>query len=289
MFSTSCFFRLISINISSLVCMCMTVVSSAVFGDVCCVGVQDEQGDSGSFVDVLSSLIQIPRGDTNILYYAGSSDGKAFVIHITSAGEHKWKLQKANLDQDIIMPYTEDRDKWILLKKSGEDRLRHWNWKLEIIDFIQRLPRNSAIVSSNSSWFQVADKNSQGSNILWAVDSFVVDSTLCEKLKCGDKICTARLFDGQTVERQRILSEAYKKNVKITGRKIVARELKYACWNSAKIVHVEGPSTETALCIDSEIVAPLKFYWDCLCDELLPFDEEFAISAYKKRAEEFQK
>ena len=229
--------RLLSIDTGYLICMCMTAFSCSVFGGTGCVNALDEQDADGSITDVLSSIIQIPCGDTNALYYAGSFGKTAIMIHITSTGERKWKLQKANIDQDVVMAYTEDRDKWILLKETGGNRLHHWNWKQEIKDFIQRLPRKSAIVIPVSSWYQV-DGNT--SNVLWAVDSYVVEETLCETLKCGDKICTARLFDGQTEERRRILSEAQEKNIKITGWQIVSQELKCACWDAAKIVHIGG-------------------------------------------------
>ena len=282
-FRISHVFHLLSIGPGYLICICMAAIFCSALGGTGWVDALDEQDDDGSITDVLSSMIQIPSGDTNALYYAGSSGKKAIMIHITSTGERKWKMQKANLDQDVIMAYTEDRDKWILLKGTGGDRLLHWNWKQEIKDFIQRLPRKSAIVSPVSSWYQV---DSNTSNVLWVIDSFVVDATLCETLKYGDKICTVRLFDGQIEERRRILSEAHGKKVKIMSGQIVSRKLKYACWDSAKIVHIGGSLTETALCVDSEIIAPLKFQWNCLYDELLPFEEIIAISAYKKRAEE---
>ena len=281
-------FSLLPIHIIGLICMCMALVPCAIFCGTGCVGVRDGEDDCSSMADVLSSIIQIPRGETNALYYAGSSGKKTVMIHVTSTGERIWKLQMTNLDQDVIMPYTEDRSKWILLKETDGDRLRHWNWKQEIKDFIRRLPRESAIVSSDSSWFKVDDDILGGSNILWVVESFIVEATLSETLKCGDTICTERLFDGQAEELRDVLAEAHKKNVKIIGRPIVSRELKCVYWNSAKTVHKGGSLAETALCIDSEIVAPLKFHWDCIYDELLPFEEEIAISVYKKRAEEYQ-
>ena len=105
------------------------------------------------FDNFTRSVLQVPSGETNAVYYAGSVDGNVILVHFASSKVNKWNVGRANINQSISMPYTEDRSKWILLKDTGDGCFRHWDWQKEIIDFIQKIPRNSAIVNGKRVFY----------------------------------------------------------------------------------------------------------------------------------------
>ena len=176
---------------------------------------EDMRETDSSFSAFWSSVITEQSGQTNAVYYAGTTNDCTILFHETSAGICKWNLKNANIEKSITMPYTEDRNKWILLKDSGEGRFRHWDWQKEIVDFIQMIPRNSAVVRPNSSWLQEADSG----NFLWLINDYTVEETLCETLKQGDVICTVQLYDTDRNEEERILAEVRKSGKKIIRKK----------------------------------------------------------------------
>ena len=239
----------------------------------------------GSIDNFWSSVIPMPCGEVNAVYYAGSIDDKSILMHETSTGMHKWILSEANIESDVIMPYTADKSKWLLLKGTTNQCFRHWNWKKEIEDKIQNLTKNSARVKPLSTFYRV-DGDLNGSNA-WVVrvDEFLVKATLCDILKNGDKICTQQLYDGSKEEEQRIISEARHSRNPIIGRKPRDGSPCLAYWNRGKFIQPEGLPAETFFIIDNEIVAPFEFMWDGRYDGLLEFDETVAQKVYLKRVE----
>ena len=232
-----------------------------------------------------SSVISVPSGEVNAVYYAGSIDDKSILMHETSTGVHKWILKGANIESDVIMPYTADKSKWLLLKGTTNQSFRHWNWKKEIEDKIQNLTQNSALVKPLSTFYRV-DGDLNGSNV-WVirVDEFLVEATLCDILKNGDKICAQQLYDGSKEEQQCIISEARHNGSHIVGRKSRDGGLLLAYWNHGKFIQPEELQAETFFIIDNEIVAPFEFMWDGCYDGLLEFDEEIAQKAYVRRVD----
>ena len=238
--------------------------------------------DNYSFCDFWTSVITVPCGQTNAVYYAGTIDGSTILVHETSIGTRKWYLKNANVEKSITMPYTNERCKWILLKDSEEDRFRHWDWKREIEDFIQKLPLRSALVKPISTFYRVDGTPSQ-KRCIFIVDEFLVESTLCDTLKKGDKICTEQLFDGSKEDEQRILLKAMCDGKRIVRRRLQNTGLCFMCWDKGEIVHSAELPKETFIIIDNEIVAPFEFMWNNAYDGLLEFDEQFAQNAYINR------
>ncbi len=239
----------------------------------------------GSIDNFWSSVISVPSGEVNAVYYAGSIDDKSILMHETSTGVHKWILKEANIESDVIMPYTADKSKWLLLKGTTNQCFRHWNWKKEIEEKIQNLTQNSAIVKPLSTFCRV-DGDLNGSNV-WVirVDEFLVEATLCDILKNGDKICTQQLYDGSKEEERRIVSEARHNRNSVVGRRQLDGGLCLAYWDKGRFIHTDQLSSETFFTIDNEIVAPFEFMWDGCYDGLLEFDEEIAQKAYVKRVD----
>ena len=198
-------------------------------------------------------------------------------------GRRFWNIHKANIDKNVWQDFSHDPKDWVLMKSTSDDKFRHWDWQKEIIDFIQKIPRRSAIVRPNSSWLQVSDSG----NFLWLINDYTVEVTLCETLKKGDRLCTAQLYDSDMKEQKRILAEARKsgKNF-IRMRFPVSKELCYAHWDNGKFMKIPRAQVELAFFIDDEIVAPFEVAWNMAYDELVNFDEDVAILAYKERAEQ---
>ena len=73
----------------------------------------------GSIDNFLDSVISVPCGEVNAVYYAGSIDDKSILMHETSTGMHKWILSEANIERDVIMPYTADKSKWLLFLNNS--------------------------------------------------------------------------------------------------------------------------------------------------------------------------
>ena len=237
-----------------------------------------------SFSDFWSSVITEQGGQTNAVYYAGTTNGSTILFHETSVGIRKWNLKNANIEKSITMPYTEDRSKWIVLKDSGEERFRHWDWRKEIEDFIQNQPRKSALVKPISTFYRVGGELSEDEGCIFLVDEFSVESTLCGVLKKGDKICTGQLYDGSKEAMRSIRREARHAGNRIVGRK--SRQdagLRFAYWDKGEFVRYNELPSESFFVIDNEIVAPFEFMWNNTYDGLLEFDEKFTQDAYIKR------
>ena len=235
------------------------------------------------FDNFTRSVLQVPSGETNAVYYAGSVDGNVILVHFASSKINKWNVGRANINQSIAMPYTEDRSKWILLKDTGDGCFRHWDWHKEIIDFIQMIPQSSAIVSPNSSWLQVDDSG----NFLWLINDYTIVEALYETLKKGDRICTVQLYDTNRNEENRIIAEMRKSGKKrIRHHTSASKELCYVHWDNGKFMQIPESQGESAFFIDDEIVAPFAVAWNMTYDELFDFDEDVAIRAYRERAEQ---
>lgn len=232
-----------------------------------------------------SSVISTPCGETNAVYYAGSIDDIVILMHQTSAGVRKWNLKKANVDKNIIMQYTTDKNKWLLLKGTHDQHLRHWDWKQEIEDNIQNLTKNSALVKPVSTFYRVDSDFRRINACIVRVDEFAVEATLCDILKKGDKICTQQLYDGDMEDTHRIISEARSNNNPIVGRVSQNGGLCLAYWDKGEFIQPQELPTERFFIIDNEIVAPFGFLWDGRYDGLLKFDEKIAQTAYIRRVE----
>jgi len=232
-----------------------------------------------------SSVISTPCGETNAVYYAGSIDDIVILMHQTSAGVRKWNLKGANIDKNIIMQYTTNKNKWLLLKGTDDQHFRQWDWKKEIEDNIQNLTKNSALVKPVSTFYMVDGDIRRNNAWIVRVDEFVVKATLCDILKKGDKICTRQLYDGDMEDAQRIISEARSKNNPIVGRVSQDGGLCLAYWGQGKFIQFQELPTERFFIIDNEIVAPFEFLWDGRYDGLLEFDEQLAIDFYLRRVE----
>ncbi len=249
----------------------------------------EDMREANSSSDFWSSVITEPSRQANAVYYAGSTNGNMILFHETSAGIRKWNLKNANIEKSITMPYTENRSKWILLKDSREERFHHWDWRKEIEVFIQNQPRKSALVKPISTFYKIGGELSEDEGCIFIVDEFSVESTLCDVLKKGDKICTAQLYDGSKEAMRCIRREARSCGNRIVGRK--SRQdarLRFAYWDKGEFIRYNELPSESFFIIDNEIVAPFEFMWNNTYDGLLEFDEKFAQDAYIKRTQQKQ-
>lgn len=241
------------------------------------------EGEAG----VIESIFEVPSGRTNILYFAGMSNGVFVIVHETGAGLQFWNLRGIHLDKAVRFAYTDDRSKWIVLKADGEPSLRHWDMHGEIEDFIRELPLQSAIAETRSEWFGAEDEGDGKRGLLGVYQDFVVRETLSPELRKGDLICVmAGLFDGDYCSRTNIAAQMRKTGRWEWGRRFVTRGLWYISWEKGKFMFVGGPPEERAFCINEQIAGPFRFAWECVYDDLLPFDEDFAVRAYVKRVRE---
>ncbi len=231
----------------------------------------------GNFI---SAVISASQNETNVVYYAGTSNNVFVLVHETDEGRRFWNMHKVNIDKNVWQDFSHDSKDWVLLKDSSEEKFQHWDWRKEIIDFIQMIPRNSAIVRPNSSWLQVDDSGS----FLWLINDYTVVETLCETLKKGDKICTVQLYDTNRNDEKRIIAEVRKSGIK--RHTSASKELCYARWDNGKFMQIPESQGESALFIDDELVAPFAVAWNMTYDELFDFDEDIAILTYKKRAKQ---
>lgn len=236
--------------------------------------------------DFISAIVSVSSDQTNVVYYAGSSNDVSVLVHLTSSGERKWCVAKDRVERTIVMPYTENRDKWILLKSSDEECLRHWYWHKEIEEFVQSQPETSALVKPLSTFYLVDGDLKERNPLVVIVDEFSVDETLCDNLKIGDKLCTKQLYDGSKDEEQRIISEARRSGNPIVKRRLRDRGLCFAYWDQGKFVNIKGLPNETFFIIDNELVAPFEVAWNLRYDGLIHFEENVAIQAYKRRVEQ---
>jgi hypothetical protein len=141
-----------------------------------------------SYSDFWASIITVPNGQTNAVYYAGTIDGNSVLVHETIAGIRKWSLKNVNMSESIVMPYTQDRKKWVLLKDSAEGRIRHWDWHREIESFIQGQPQKSALLRPLAKFYIIEGDISENGEWITVAEVFSVEATLCDALKKGDKV-----------------------------------------------------------------------------------------------------
>ncbi len=231
-------------------------------------------------------VLQVPSGQTNIVYYAGTCNGHVVLAHLTLSSNHKWDIGEANIEQAIVMPYTEDKAKWILLKDADEECLRHWDWHKEIEDFVQKQSEKSALVTPSSAFYKVDGDLADDNACVWIVDVFSVEATLCDALKKGDKICTEQLYDGSKEEMQRVISEARRSGNPIVERRLHDRGLCFAHWDEGKFISPNELPLERLFFINNELVAPFEVAWNLCYDGLIHFEENVAIQAYKRRVEQ---
>ena len=287
--------------LSVFVCVAFSSLSCTAFGflglcvsGMSCLSVDDKSNgmavektaEQNQSLDFIESVIAIPSGETNIVYYAGASNSFSILVHETNGGHRFWHLKKMNLDKAISRDFSYDTNNWVVLKDAAETQFRHWDCKKEIVDFVDAIPQMSAIVKPESSWLQLGDGLSNTNDFVWLVNNYIVDTTLCRLLKRGDKVCTVQLYDCDARESKRIFAEARKSGSKTLRHRQLPGGLEYACWDNGKFVQAGDCLGEKAFCLDNEIVAPFKFVWDGIYAGLLPFNEEAVIRAYKERAEE---
>lgn len=242
-----------------------------------------------SYSDFWASIITVPNGQTNAVYYAGTIDGNSVLVHETIAGIRKWNLKNANINESVVMPYTGDKDQWILLKASEEEHLRYWDWHREIESFIQSQPQKSALVRPLATFYIIEGDISENGEWITVAEVFSVEATLCDALKKGDKVLSTQLYDGCMEDRKRICLNACSDGKHIVRKQQVRQDgLYYATWDKARFINLSEFPTETFYAIDNETVAPFAFMWDNTYDGLLEFDEKIAQDTYISRTKQIR-
>ena len=270
----------------SLVSLCLVVASFTASCNTC-----QYQNDTlpHNYVgeqDLISAVVSLPCNQTNIVYYAGTSNNVFVLVHQTSETRRFWNLTEVNLDKSIWRDFSADSHDWIVIKQNEEDMLRYWDWHKEIEDFVRRQSEESALVIPCSTFYKV-DGDLAGDNAcVWVVDVFSIEATLCDTLKKGDKICTERLYDGSIEDRKRIVSEVRSCGNLIVERPRQDRGLCFAYWAEGKFVIPKELASGRLFIIDNEIVAPFEVAWNLTYDGLIHFDENVAVQAYKQRVEQ---
>ena len=124
-------------------------------------------------------------------------------------------------------------------------------------------------------------------NFLWLINDYTVVETLSKTLKKGDIICSVQLYDSDSNDEKRIITEVRKSGKKrIRHHTPASKELCYAHWDNGKFMQSPESQGESAFFIDGEIVASFAVTWSMTYDELFHFDEDVAIRAYRERAEQ---
>lgn len=240
--------------------------------------------DTAMFQDFIYSVVSVPCDQTNIVYYAGTSSNGCVLVHQTSEKRRMWNFPNINIDKSIFRDFSEDSQNWITLKNNDEDTLRYWDWHKEIDDFVQKQTKKSALVMHCSTIYRVDGDLSDDTACVRIIDVFSVESTSCEVLKKGDKICTEQLYDGSKESKQWIIAEARSNKNPIVARQFQSRGLCLARWEEGRFISPEELPSERLFIINNEIVAPFEAIWNLTYDGLIHFDEGEAVQAYKRRA-----
>lgn len=238
---------------------------------------------SEGWQDFIGAVVSVPFDQTNIVYYAGTSNDVFVLVHQTNATRRFWNFNVVNLEKSIWREFSDNPRNWIVIKPSGENTLNHWNWRKEIEDFVQRRSEQSALVMPCSTFYKVDCGRVDDNVCVSIVNVFSVEATLCDALKIGDKICTEQLYDGCRDEIDQIVSEAKRSGNSIIERRLHDRRLCFAYWNKGKFVSPQEMPNETFFIIDNEIIAPFEVFWNLSYDGLIHFDENVAVQAYKRR------
>jgi len=275
-----------SILMVGIVSLCLTAASCTPICNKCHCQKETHLHNSVGEQDFISAVVSSPCGQTNIVYYAGTSNDVFVLVHQTSEACRFWNLTGVNLDKSILRDFSADPCDWIVIKQNEEDTLRYWDWHKEIEDFVQKQSEKSALVMRCSTFYKVDGDLADDNACVWIIDVFSVEATLCDALKNGDKLCTKQLYDGSKEEKHRIISEARHSGNPIVEGRMQDRQLCFAYWDQGKFINPKELPKETFFIIDNELVAPFEVAWNLCYDGLIHFEENVAIQAYKRRVEQ---
>lgn len=237
-----------------------------------------------SFDDFVASIVKIPQGQTNVVYYAGTSNDVSVLVHEDNEGVRFWNITNARIGKGHLRAYTPDKKQWILLKDNASEKLSCWDTRAQIHDFVDRLSVCSAIVRPESCWYEMDEFPSTEVGCIYVRQESLVCSTLCNKLKVGGRIRSSELLDVSSTSNAYFVAQMKKHQAKRWGYRCINGDLSLAVWSGSLFYTESEMPEDKVLCVTGELIAPFHVYWDLWCDGLLDFNEQTAIDFYKKRA-----
>lgn len=237
-------------------------------------------GNSDNWISFLDEVSGCRNDCTNRVYYAGSNNGVHFLYHESSKAMREWQISNINISKSVQRPYTNDRKKWIIIKNDNDEKFSHWDMRSSVVDFIQRLPLESALVSPVDECFRTTgDKHyKDGTPKLVCYRGYKVLATKSSKLHKGDIVSTSWLVDCYA-STSNILTNSNKHQ----RHSIADERVLYVSWKSKMLPRRDSNGY---FCIGDEYAVPMELIWDSdiYHEALVPFEEKMVIDAYVEQA-----
>lgn len=239
---------------------------------------------ASSFEAFISEVLQVPSGQTNVVYYAGTSNGVSVLVHETNQGERQWNIANARLGKIYLREFTPCKAYWTVLKSNTAKRLSCWDECQQIRDYVNGLPPCSALVEPQSSWYETDSIPDTQTGCVYLRQDSVVCYSLCKELKKGDRILSQELLDVTQPSNSFIVAQMRKSQTTRWGEKQIKGDLSLVVWSGGRFCTGPKDSARKMYCVGDELIAPIRVHWDLWCDGLIGFNETMAIECYKRRA-----
>ena len=97
-----------SILVMSIISLCLTVSSCTTNCNTIQCQTDTLLPNSEVGQDFISAVVSVPCGQTNIVYYAGTSSNVFVLVHQTNVARRFWNLHDVNLDKSIWCEISDD-------------------------------------------------------------------------------------------------------------------------------------------------------------------------------------
>lgn len=235
--------------------------------------------DLASFIEEVAESRQ---DDTNRVYYAGCSNEVHYLYHKTQYGVKEWRLKNVRLEATRFQEYTSDENRWLIIKDSADDYLRHWDINKCVVDFVSHLPEDSALVELRCRWYEQdgSRQYEDGTPHLISKQEYAVLSTLSRRVKIGDIIEVGWLVDCYSSVTNIVSRRDWHKRDCTRDGKIL-----YITWDR-DLCFRDGKGR---VCINDGWPVPITLVWDSdpeheglvRCDERMVWNEYKRVSCGK--------
>lgn len=236
-------------------------------------------GNTDIWISFLSEVAGCCNDSTNRVYYAGSSNNVHFLYHESSKTTKEWQISNVKISQSAQRPYTSDRKSWITIKSDNDEKFSYWDIGSSALDFIKRLPFESALVSPIDEFFRTeGDKHyKDGTPMLICCRGYKVLATKSSKLHKGDIVSTSWLVDSYASTTNILANSNERQRHSIADGRIL-----YVSWESKMLLRRDSNGY---FCIGDEFAVPMELVWDSDINHeaLVPFDEKMVIDAYVRQ------
>ena len=233
-------------------------------------------GQEHDWHSFLNEVVQYRNDVTSRVYYAGTSNGVSFLYHEYSKGIKDWQISNLMLSNGIQRPFCQDKNKWVIIKDKNDERFSHWDMRRSVLDFIRRLPSESALVKPLHEFFtQARDRYyKDGTPMLVCRREYIVIATKTNTLCNGDIVCL-----GWPVDDYASTTNILSSSVKFHKHRIDGGQMLYVTWNPKSL---SRGKSNGYFYISDEFAVPLGLVWDSDINHeaLIPFDEKVVIDTY---------